>query len=296
MPNRIIREGILTSEKLENLGWAEEVFYRRVMSVVDDYGRYYAKPSLLRAACYPLLLAKVSDSDIEKWLSACENAALVRVYPTQDGKRYLEVIDFRQQVRATLSKFPSHDGHQPSKCVAPAKQMRSKGKSSAHLDGVVDGDGDGGEGGDVSEGVTPQPPAGGQQPVGVTAKAVVLGEDGFDPVRFPVMPDPSKAEIEAEMQRGTDLMAQEEEFNAWYAAYPKQTDRHEAERQWLAIRSNRPNLETLIDTLETQKQSAQWTRDDGRYVPSPAAYLSGHKWEDKLPAGKKPKTSPHADF
>ena len=142
MPNRIIREGILTSEKLENLGWAEEVFYRRVMSVVDDYGRYYAKPSLLRAACYPLLLAKVSDSDIEKWLSACENAALVRVYPTQDGKRYLEVIDFRQQVRAVASKYPSPDGSKQGTSVAPAKQMRSKGKASAHLD--VDEDVDGG--------------------------------------------------------------------------------------------------------------------------------------------------------
>ena len=56
MPNRVIREGILTSERIEMLGWAEEVFYRRLMSVVDDFGRYYARPALLRAACYPLLL------------------------------------------------------------------------------------------------------------------------------------------------------------------------------------------------------------------------------------------------
>ena len=48
MPNRILREGILTSERIERLDWAEEVFYRRVMSVVDDYGRYYARPALLR--------------------------------------------------------------------------------------------------------------------------------------------------------------------------------------------------------------------------------------------------------
>ena len=58
MPNRVIREGILTSERIEMLGWAEEVFYRRLMSVVDDFGRYYARPALLRAACYPLLLTK----------------------------------------------------------------------------------------------------------------------------------------------------------------------------------------------------------------------------------------------
>jgi hypothetical protein len=133
MPNRIIREGILTSERFENLTWAEEVFYRRIMSVVDDYGRYYAKPALLRAACYPLLLQKVSDSDIEKWLTACVNSALVRVYPAKDGKRYLEVNDFRQQVRSNASKFPAYDEQMHSTCVADATHM----KSFAHLDGDV---------------------------------------------------------------------------------------------------------------------------------------------------------------
>ena len=130
MPNRILREGILTSERVEMLNWAEEVFYRRLMSVVDDYGRYYARPSLILAACYPLLLKKVSDSDIEKWLSACENAALVRVYPASDGKRYLQLLDFKQQVRATVSKFPQMS----SSCAADAQQLQS----SAHLDVSVD--------------------------------------------------------------------------------------------------------------------------------------------------------------
>src|SRR5690606_33624040 len=62
MPNRILREGILTSPRIAKLGWPEEVFYRRLMSVVDDFGRYYADPGLLRAACYPRQLNKVSDS------------------------------------------------------------------------------------------------------------------------------------------------------------------------------------------------------------------------------------------
>ena len=154
MPNRIIRDGILTSERVERLSWAEEVFYRRVMSVVDDFGRYFAKPALLRAACYPLLLQRVSDSDIEKWLTKCVEAALVRVYPAQDGKRYLELLDFRQQQRATHSKFPAYDEHLHSKCIADDTQMIS----NAHLVGdgdevVCEGDtssprGDGGRAGD----------------------------------------------------------------------------------------------------------------------------------------------------
>lgn len=126
MPNRIIREGILTSPKLAKLGWAEEVFYRRLLSVVDDYGRYYADAGMLRAACYPRQLNKVSDSDAEKWLRTCVDAALVRVYPAADGERYLEVVKFDQQVRAKKSKFPD----MRSNCEADATQP----PADAHLD------------------------------------------------------------------------------------------------------------------------------------------------------------------
>lgn len=107
MPNRILREEILSNPRIARLGWAEEVFYRRLMSVVDDFGRYYADHGMLRAACYPRQLNKVSDSDTGKWLRACVDAALVRVYPAKDGERYLEMLEFGQQARAKHSKFPN---------------------------------------------------------------------------------------------------------------------------------------------------------------------------------------------
>ena len=139
MPNRILREGILTSPRIARLGWPEEVFYRRLMSVVDDFGRYYADAGMLRAACYPRQLNKVSDSDIGKWLQNIADAALVRVYPAQDGERYLQMLDFRQQTRATKSKFPD----MPSECVADAAQPPSKPPADAHV--YVFGDGDASE-------------------------------------------------------------------------------------------------------------------------------------------------------
>jgi len=106
MPTRMVRDGILSSERIALLNWAEEVFYRRLMSVVDDYGRFSAHFSLIRAACYPLKLEKVSDSDVGKWLLATEKAGLVRVYPATDGKRYLEIQDFGQRVQSK-SKYPA---------------------------------------------------------------------------------------------------------------------------------------------------------------------------------------------
>lgn len=136
MPNRILREGILTSPRIAKLGWAEEVFYRRLHSVVDDFGRYFADPGLLRAACYPRQLNKVSDSDVGKWLRACVDAALVRVYQVS-GEDYLHVLDFNQQVRAKKSKFPNV----PSTCAADARHV----PEDAHLDVSVDGDGNSSE-------------------------------------------------------------------------------------------------------------------------------------------------------
>jgi hypothetical protein len=105
MPTRIVRDGILSSEPVCSLSWPEEVFYRRLMQVADDHGRYYALPKLLRAACYPLQIDKVSDSDIGKWLTALVEAALVRVYPASDGKRYVEIMKFGQRIQSK-SKFP----------------------------------------------------------------------------------------------------------------------------------------------------------------------------------------------
>ena len=138
MPNRILREGILTSAKLAQLGWAEEV-YRRLMSVVDDFGRYYADVGLLRAACYPRQLNKVSDSDVGKWLACVQKAALVRVYPAEDGESYLELLNFNQQVRAKTSKFPHPPDdatHVRSRCIAGAQHPQA----NAHLDVFGDGD------------------------------------------------------------------------------------------------------------------------------------------------------------
>jgi hypothetical protein len=105
VPNRIIREGILTSERVDLLGALEEVFYRRLQSVVDDHGRFHANPKLIRAACFPLRLDRVSDSDIGKWIRATEEAGLVRQYLATDGKRYLEILDFGQRIQSK-SKFP----------------------------------------------------------------------------------------------------------------------------------------------------------------------------------------------
>lgn len=135
MPNRIVREGWLTSPRIDGLDANEERFFLRLLLKADDFGRYSANLVELKNTLFPLK-EDVRATDSSRWLAACEKAGLVRCYDTPKG-RFLEISDFRQRTRAKDSKFPCppSDGQPPD--ISP---------SSAHV--FVFGDGDVCEGGD----------------------------------------------------------------------------------------------------------------------------------------------------
>lgn len=106
MPTRILRDGILDSERVDQLSMGGELFYRRLMSVADDYGRFEADPVILRARCYPRRTNQVEPADIEGWIFEAVQAGLMVVY-FAGRKRYLEILDFGQRLRIKKSKFPA---------------------------------------------------------------------------------------------------------------------------------------------------------------------------------------------
>lgn len=107
MPNRILKESITTSESIDSLSEKAEVFFYRLMVKCDDYGRFDARPSVLRASCYPLRLRTVTEARVAAWLQELVAAGLVWLYEVE-GHPYLQVTkwEHHQQVRAKHSKFP----------------------------------------------------------------------------------------------------------------------------------------------------------------------------------------------
>lgn len=132
MPNRIIREGILSSERVDKIAEDPvcEVFYRRLQSVVDDYGRFSGDPRILRAALYPLRLDSQPESKILDHIEACEEAGLLITYLV-NGKRYLELSDFRQRLRRMVSKYPGPPAvGRPS----PDREVRLESESESEVE------------------------------------------------------------------------------------------------------------------------------------------------------------------
>ena len=116
MPTRILRDGINSSARINRLSTGAEILYRRLMSVADDYGRYYANPATIRGACWPTHPSPPCEQTVDNLLTECTQGTkpLISIYVV-DGCRYLQITDFNQKIRSK-SKFPDHAGNLQTDC------------------------------------------------------------------------------------------------------------------------------------------------------------------------------------
>lgn len=82
-----------------------ERFFTRLIMKADDYGCFHANVSLLKANLFPFLLNEVREADISRWMAECQKAGLIVLYEIK-GKRYLQIIEFRQRLDKAKAKFP----------------------------------------------------------------------------------------------------------------------------------------------------------------------------------------------
>lgn len=82
-----------------------------------------------------------------------------------------------------------------------------------------------------------------------------------------------------------ELSAVEKRFVEFWAAYPKKVAKGAALKVWKRLKPTQELTDQMIAAIQTQKASEQWTREGGRYIPNPATWLNGGRWEDELTGG-----------
>lgn len=125
MPNRIIKESICTSDTIDQLTWFEEVFFYRLIVNCDDYGRFDARPAILKARLFPL--KSVTEKQIIDALNKLSTVGIVALYE-YDGRPYLQLVtwDKHQSVRNKKSKYPAIDGSEETTASENVKLISSE--------------------------------------------------------------------------------------------------------------------------------------------------------------------------
>lgn len=76
-------------------------------------------------------------------------------------------------------------------------------------------------------------------------------------------------------------------FDRFWAAYPNKKAKDKARKAWEKLQADADLTERIMAALEQQKKSRQWTKDNGEYIPHPATWLNGRRWEDQVTEQKK---------
>lgn len=70
-------------------------------------------------------------------------------------------------------------------------------------------------------------------------------------------------------------------FDAFWEIYPKKKSRADAERAWRKLAPS-PELSRRIQAaVAAQRVTPDWQKDGGQFVPYPATWLNGRRWEDE---------------
>ena len=105
MPNRILKESICSSPEIDQLTLEEEAFFLRLIVKCDDYGRFDARPKMIKGTVFPL--RDVTEATILRWLDKLETIGLIKRYFV-DNLPYLQLVTWHkhQKVRTPREKYP----------------------------------------------------------------------------------------------------------------------------------------------------------------------------------------------
>lgn len=71
-----------------------------------------------------------------------------------------------------------------------------------------------------------------------------------------------------------------EEFEKFWAAYPRKVAKAEARKAWAQTASIRPDTDSLIKAVLSHCKTEQWMKSNGAFIPHAATWLRGERWED----------------
>ncbi|MDX8128008.1 helix-turn-helix domain-containing protein [Methylomonas sp. OY6] len=71
-------------------------------------------------------------------------------------------------------------------------------------------------------------------------------------------------------------------FAEFYHVYPKKKAKKEAETAWRKLKPDEMLFAEIMSGLEREIKSHDWLKENGKYIPHPASWLNGKRWEDEI--------------
>ena len=77
-------------------------------------------------------------------------------------------------------------------------------------------------------------------------------------------------------------------FSEFWRIYPRKVGKQAALKAWSKLKPSAELTQAILQAVEYQRTSPQWTKDGGQYIPNPATWLNQGRWEDEVTGPVKP--------
>ena len=70
-------------------------------------------------------------------------------------------------------------------------------------------------------------------------------------------------------------------FESFWSAYPKKKAKEAARKAWNKLKPDETLGTEIIQAVTESAKSKDWLKENGKFIPYPATYLNGKRWEDE---------------
>jgi len=70
-------------------------------------------------------------------------------------------------------------------------------------------------------------------------------------------------------------------FAAFWSTYPKKEARKDAEAAFAKLNPNADLLARMVAAVEAKRNTIDWTKDGGKFIPLPATWIRAERWNDE---------------
>jgi len=88
-------------------------------------------------------------------------------------------------------------------------------------------------------------------------------------------------------ERAKKTTLPESDFDQFWLSYPRKTGKHLARKIWKGISGDKALVDSIIQAVQRQRRSTDWTKDNGAYIPHASTWLNQRRWEDEVPLDGK---------
>jgi len=252
---RNIKPGFFKNDRLAECDPLARILFAALWCEADREGRLEDRPKRIKAECLPY-----DDADVDALLEQLARAGFIARYCIGEA-RYIAVLNFAKHqnphVKEAASIIPAPDGTGLAGAgtgQAPDEHSASTGRAQCKH----------------SASTVQAPDENGTSP----ADSLLLIPDSKNPP-----PTPRKRGAGVGSASRLKVVQADDRFAEFWQAYPRKVAKPAAEKAWRKVAAE---ADAIMAGLGRAVGSEQWRKDGGQFIPHPATWLNGRRWEDSI--------------